>query len=94
MITAILDEKKIVNSWIKKHGIDGIISDNRLGVFSRKIPSVFMTHQLNVMTGNTTWFTSKYHQHIIKKYTECWVPDTNEETNLTGDLGHLKTTVI
>ena len=90
MITAILDEKKMVNSWIKKHGIDGIISDNRLGVFSRKIPSVFITHQLNVMTGNTTWFTSKWHQCIIKKYTECWVPDTNEATNLTGDLGHLK----
>jgi uncharacterized protein (TIGR00661 family) len=91
MITAILDEKKMVKSLIKKHGIDGIISDNRLGVFSRKIPSVFMTHQLNVMTGNTTWFTSKCHQHIIKKYTECWVPDTNEAINLTGDLGHLKT---
>lgn len=90
MITAILDEKKIVNSWIRKHGIDGIISDNRLGVFSRKIPSVFITHQLNVMTGNTTWFTSKWHQRIIKKYTECWIPDTNEGTNLTGELGHLK----
>jgi len=91
MITAILDEKKMVKSWIRKHGIDGIISDNRLGVFSRKIPSVFMTHQLNVMTGNTTWFTSKCHQHIIKKYSECWIPDTNDTLNLTGELGHLKT---
>ncbi|PAM92551.1 glycosyltransferase [Flavobacterium sp. IR1] len=91
MITAILDEKKIVKSWIKKHGIDGIISDNRLGVFSKKVPSVFMTHQLNVMTGNTTWFTSKCHQEIMKKYTECWIPDTDAEINLTGELGHLKT---
>lgn len=90
MITAILDEKKMVNNWIKKHGIDGIISDNRLGVFSKKVPSVFMTHQLNVMTGNTTWFTSKCHQYFIKKYNECWVPDTDETVNLTGDLGHLK----
>lgn len=91
MITAIRDEKKMIKSWVKKHGIDGIISDNRLGVFSKKIPSVFITHQLNVMTGNTTWFTSKCHQHVIKKYNECWVPDTNEEVNLTGELGHLKT---
>lgn len=91
MITAIRDEKKMVKSWVKKHGIDGIISDNRLGVFSKKIPSVFITHQLNVMTGNTTWFTSKCHQHVIKKYTECWVPDTDEKVNLTGDLGHLET---
>lgn len=82
--------KKIVNSWIKKYDIDGIISDNRLGVFSKKIPSVFITHQLNVMTGNTTKFTSKCHQHFIKKYNECWIPDTNEAPNLTGELGHLK----
>ncbi|MDR7209763.1 glycosyltransferase [Flavobacterium piscis] len=89
MIVAILDEKKLVNSWIKKYDIDGIISDNRLGVFSKKVPSVFITHQLNVMTGNTTKFTSKCHQYFIKKYAECWVPDTNETTNLTGELGHL-----
>ena len=91
MIVAILNEKKLVNFWIKKHGIDGIISDNRLGVFSLKIPSVFITHQLNVMTGNTTWFTSRLHQKIIKKYNQCWVPDTDTKINLTGELGHLKT---
>lgn len=89
MIKAILEEKKIIQNWIEKYGIDGIISDNRLGVFSKKIPSVFITHQLNVMTGNTTWITSKIHQYIIKKYTECWVPDLAGTPNLTGKLGHI-----
>jgi uncharacterized protein (TIGR00661 family) len=89
MLEAIREEKNIVNKWIKKYEIDGIISDNRLGVFSKKIPSVFITHQLNVMTGNTTWITSKLHQHIIKKYKACWVPDVNAKLNLTGKLGHL-----
>jgi uncharacterized protein (TIGR00661 family) len=89
MLEAIREEKNIVNKWIKKYEIDGIISDNRLGVFSNKIPSVFITHQLNVMTGNTTWITSKLHQHIIKKYKACWVPDVNTQLNLTGKLGHL-----
>lgn len=88
MIRAILEEKKIVHSWIEKYAIEGIISDNRLGVFSNKIPSVFITHQLNVMTGNTTWITSKVHQFIIKKYKECWVPDLAGTVNLTGKLGH------
>ena len=89
MMEAIWNEKKLVKGWIKKYGIEGIISDNRLGVFSRKIPSVFITHQLKVMTGNTTWITSKLHQHIIKKYTACWVPDFEKNPNLTGELGHL-----
>lgn len=90
MLEAISEEKNIVKKWVKKYKIDGIISDNRLGVFSKKIPSVFITHQLNVMTGNTTWFTSKIHRHIIKKYTACWIPDVNSESNLTGKLGHLE----
>jgi uncharacterized protein (TIGR00661 family) len=90
MMEAIWDEKSIVKKWIKKYEIDGIISDNRLGVFSKKIPSVFITHQLNVMTGNTTWITSKIHQHIIKKYTACWIPDVDSTLNLTGKLGHLE----
>lgn len=94
IIQAIYNEKKLVKEWIKKYEIDGIISDNRLGVFSKKIPSVFMTHQLNVMTGNTTWLTSKIHQNIIKKYTTCWVPDIAATPNLTGELGHLENTSL
>lgn len=90
MIEAVLNEKKMVKKWIKKYGIDGIISDNRLGVFSKKVSSVFITHQLNVMTGNTTWITSKLHQHIIKKYAQCWIPDFEGIPNLTGKLGHIK----
>lgn len=92
MIDAILEEKKIVKKWVKEYNLIGVISDNRLGVFSKKVHSVFITHQLNVLTGTTTWITSKLHQHIIKKYDECWVPDFEDEPNLTGKLGHLNST--
>ena len=90
MIDAILKEKKIVEKWIVDHDIDGIISDNRLGVYSKKVPTVFITHQLNVMTGSTTWLTSKIHQNIINKFTICWVPDFEGTPNLAGDLSHIK----
>ena len=90
MVTAILEEKKIVKKWIKEYQLSGIISDNRLGVYSKKVPSVFITHQLNVLTGNTSWITSKMHQFIIKKFTEVWVPDFEKNPNLTGKLGHVK----
>lgn len=90
MIEAIINEKKIVKNWVKEYELVGIISDNRMGVFSKKIPSIFVTHQLNVLTGNTTWLTSKLHQFIIKKFDECWVPDVEKNPNLTGKLGHLK----
>ncbi|RMA66356.1 glycosyltransferase [Ulvibacter antarcticus] len=82
-------EKKIVKKLVSEGKIQGIISDNRLGIRSNEVPSVFMTHQLNVLTGRTTWFTSKIHQKIIAKYDQCWVPDVDEPVNLSGRLGHL-----
>lgn len=90
MIEAILQEKKTIRQWIDEYDISGIISDNRLGVYSKKIPSVFITHQLNVLTGNTTWISSKVHQRIIKKFSQCWIPDVETKPNLSGKLGHLE----
>ena len=49
-----------------------------------------MTHQLTVLSGKTTWLTSKWHQDIIKKFDKCWVPDFKNTPNLSGDLGHPK----
>ena len=90
ILKAIKAEKRVTQTIIKKYKIDGIISDNRFGVYNSKVPSVYITHQLNVLSGNTTWISTKLHQHIIKKYDECWIPDVEGEFNLSGRLGHLK----
>ncbi len=90
MLKAISKERKIVKQLVKERDFCGIISDNRLGVYSKKVPSVFITHQLNVLSGKTTWLSSKIHQLIIKKFNECWVPDVAGKPNLSGKLGHLK----
>lgn len=83
-------EQKFIKKVIEDYKIDGIISDNRFGVYSQKIPSVYITHQLHVLSGSTTWLTSKIHQRIIKKFNECWIPDTENKDNLSSKLGHLK----
>lgn len=90
VLKAMAKEKKEIKHIVKEYGIKGIISDNRLGAHYKKVPCVFITHQLNVLSGNTTWFSSKMHQGIIKKFDACWVPDVAEKPNLTGKLGHLK----
>lgn len=89
LLNAINKEKKVTQTLIEKHNIDGIISDNRLGVRSKHLPSVFITHQLNVLSGSTTWLSSKMHQKIIKTFNECWVPDHKGTPNLSGRLGHV-----
>ena len=90
IIVAVFAEKKMVKKWISQYNLNGIISDNRFGVYSKKVPSVFITHQLNVLSGKTTWVSCKLQQHFIKKFTECWIPDTQRTPNLSGKLGHLK----
>jgi uncharacterized protein (TIGR00661 family) len=90
IIKAILAEKKALKIILKTYKVDGIISDNRFGVLSKKVPSVFITHQLNVLSGNTTWISTYIQQKFIKRFDECWVPDVESKPNLTGKLGHLK----
>jgi len=90
VLKAMTNERKAIKKLVKQGKIQGIISDNRMGVRHKSIPCVFITHQLNVLSGNTSWLSSKMHQEIIKKFQECWVPDVEGKPNLSGKLGHLK----
>ena len=90
LLKTIKKEKEFIKSLVEQEQIDGIISDNRFGVRYPSIPSVFITHQLRVLSGTTTWLSSKLHQKIISKFNECWVPDHKGSPNLSGDLGHPK----
>jgi len=89
VLKAIKAEQNVIRSVVKTHHIDGIISDNRLGVYDKNLPSVFITHQLKVLSGNTTWLSTKLHQKIIRRFNECWVPDNVGQPNLSGKLGHV-----
>ncbi len=90
ILKTISAEKKLTDRLINDMNISGIISDNRWGVRSRDVPSVFITHQVNVLSGFTTIISSSIHRKYIKKFDECWVPDGNEDLNMSGRIGHTK----
>lgn len=90
IIKTIEKEQYVIKNWVEEHQINGIISDNRFGIYSHKVPSVYITHQLNVLSGNTTVLTSKMHQNLIRKYDQCWIPDYEGSINLSDLLGHVK----
>lgn len=81
-------------SWLKKtvrtNNIDAVISDNRLGLSHASIPTIYITHQLLIKTGNTFTeaFAQKIHYHFINKFKACWVPDWAGEINIAADLSH------
>ena len=84
-------EKRLMQKLVSEGRIDGAISDGRLGIRNPQIPSVFITHQLNVITGSTTFFSSKLYQKLIRKFDACWVPDIDHEIlNFSGKLGRLE----
>ncbi|MHA7056549.1 glycosyltransferase [Aquimarina sp. M1] len=87
---AITAEKKAVKRIAESGDFYGIISDNRMGVRHKAIPSVFITHQLTVLSGKTTSISTKVHNKYIKKFDVCWVPDMADDPNLSGELGHPK----
>jgi hypothetical protein len=70
---------------------DLIVSDNRLGFFHLKTPSVFITHQLNMQTP-FNWSTRllQWIQYRWFKlfYAMVWVPDLEGDQNLSGILGN------
>jgi UDP:flavonoid glycosyltransferase YjiC (YdhE family) len=86
----ILAEKRLIRHLVKTKNISGIISDNRWGVRSKLVPSVFVTHQIKVLSGFTTWLSSIIQQNYIKKFDECWIPDSSDNPNLSGRMGHMK----
>lgn len=87
---SIRKEQKITQEIVEKENLSGIISDNRYGVYSKDILSVFITHQLNVLSGNTTFISSKIQQKLIEKFDECWIPDVDLEFNFSGNLSKSK----
>lgn len=86
ILKAVKKEAKVIAEFIDKNkDVVGVISDNRFGVRSKRIPSVYLTHQLTVLSGIFTFFSTRIHHKIIKKFDECWVPDYIENS-LSGKL--------
>lgn len=98
-ISVIKQEHAIVQSLVHENRIDFIISDNRYGCWSATVPSVFMTHQINIkLPDGFRWLSKKLGQinaRMIDKFSTCWIPDyPDAESNLSGELSDVTRTGI
>jgi uncharacterized protein (TIGR00661 family) len=83
-------ENRWLSAIIDQHHIDLVISDNRYGLFSRKIPCIFITHQLTIKAP-FVWLEriiQRFNYHYIHQYNSCWVPDIAGNFNAAGLLSH------
>lgn len=83
-------EQKLIADYIAcEKEVVGIISDNRFGVYHPTVNSVYITHQINVLSGIFTPITSFFHRKIYQKFDELWIPD-DENTRFSGYLSETK----
>jgi spore coat polysaccharide biosynthesis predicted glycosyltransferase SpsG len=77
---------------ITHYSIDVVISDNRFGLWNRKIRTAYITHMPLIPFPKPFQFLEFIgiclHRIIIRKYSLCLIPDLPGEINLTGRLSH------
>ncbi|MCX6306703.1 MAG: glycosyltransferase [Bacteroidetes bacterium] len=85
-------EHRLLKKIAAQSGATLIISDNRYGCWHASIPSVFITHQLNIQIPfKSTWIKralNSLNYMFIRKYKACWIPDFEPHRGLAGALSH------
>ena len=88
MLRVISAERRSLKRLMQTYRPVAVISDNRLGCYTKDFPSVFITHQLKLPLPFGRKLVSRLYQSFINKFDECWVPDFACQQNLSGELSH------
>ncbi|HNS29344.1 MAG TPA: glycosyltransferase [Tenuifilaceae bacterium] len=85
-----IGEQRELKRIIDEHRINLVISDNRYGLHSQSIPSVLITHQLQVIFPSFFKWAETLGRWFIRRHAlqfhECWVPDSPSGFRLSGQL--------
>ena len=90
LFTYVKKENQALKKLVREYQIDGIISDNRYGLYHNSKPSILITHQLFIETPSLKKTMHGIVRKLVSKFAECWIPDTAGSNNLSGNLSHLK----
>jgi uncharacterized protein (TIGR00661 family) len=89
-IRTIEQEHRAMEDIISTRTVDAVISDNRYGCWSNRVPSVLITHQSNIlMPKRFGWmqrFVRMFNERQMRKFTRCWIPDYPGEHSIAGKL--------
>ncbi len=92
IIATVSREHIALQRWIRTKKIDAVISDNRFGLWTKKIPCVFITHQVRIIIPEHLSIFERMilflNRSFISKYNELWIPDFEGDNNLSGKLSH------
>ncbi len=81
LLRTALREYQTVKTIVRKHRIDAILSDNRVGCFFPGIPNIYLTHQYTIPIPNPVLraFSNWCHRRVMAQFSSLWIPDRNDE---------------
>ncbi len=88
MIRSIAAEKAEFERLMVRTRPNAVISDQRFGVRSTRLPSVLITHQLFPFTPVAQGLLRRSNRARIERFDRCWVMDDPEGPGLAGALSH------
>ncbi len=92
MIWVNVKEHKALQKLIEDEKVELIISDNRYGMWNKKVKSILITHQLTIIPPKIFRFMQPLFKRFLKqklsKFNEIWIPDFEEFPGLAGKLSH------
>lgn len=88
-------EHRLIQKWVNQYQLDGLISDSRFGCFSPKIPSAFLSHQVNIAIPFPPLYrlVNSWNHWVIRRFDQCWIPDWPEPLALAGKLSSAPSTL-
>lgn len=94
-IPKILIRVKEEHRWLRRFReeveLDGVISDNRYGLWGEGLFSVLVIHQLEVRTTLGSWvdgMVRRWHYRFMRRFSTIWIPDMPGGMGLAGRLSH------
>ena len=91
-IISLIREHHALKRLLKNNRFDMVISDNRMGLWNKRVRTVYVTHMLRIpMPFMLKWLEPLgvlIHRLFILQFDECHIPDLPGEGNLSGRLAH------
>jgi uncharacterized protein (TIGR00661 family) len=83
-------EHEFLSEIIQNYSLQLVISDNRYGLWNRKIHTILITHQLKPRMPAGIQWAAPLARNIIhsfcRRFTEVWIPDLEGKLNISGSL--------
>lgn len=85
-------EQRLTEKLVRSERIDAVVSDSRLGVWSKVVPSYCIFHSLRqIIPGRPALLeqtVERAQRYALRGYRAIFVPDVESDDGLAGDLAH------